>query len=143
MTVKRFHLFRRGFLSRFAAGIPQQLLTARWNNSRNRDSFPFQRGDSSTSCMRCACSSLIQGVSLMSDLPIAGQSTGTYDVDDVAALLKASPRHVRRMADAGRLPPPVHIGRLVRWPKSTIDEWLAAGAKPVRVATAKGVRRWA
>ena len=62
----------------------------------------------------------------------AGPSTGTYDVDDIATLLKASTRHVRRLADSGAMPRPIHIGRLVRWQKSTIDEWIAKGCPSCR-----------
>uniref|UniRef100_A0A7C2K129 DNA-binding protein n=1 Tax=Schlesneria paludicola TaxID=360056 RepID=A0A7C2K129_9PLAN len=71
----------------------------------------------------------------MSDLPAAGPPTGTYDVDDVAALLKSSARHVRRLSDAGRMPLPLKIGRLVRWRQSDIDGWIADGCKPVRTVT--------
>lgn len=53
--------------------------------------------------------------------------TGTYDVSDVAALLQASERHVWRLLDAGRLPPCMRLGRLVRWPRKTIDEWISSG----------------
>lgn len=63
----------------------------------------------------------------MPTVSTAGLSTGTYDVDDIAMLLKASTRHVRRLADSGAMPRPIHIGRLVRWQKSTIDEWIAKG----------------
>jgi predicted DNA-binding transcriptional regulator AlpA len=36
------------------------------------------------------------------------------DVRAVATLLDCSPRHVYRLADAGRMPAPVRIGALVR-----------------------------
>ncbi len=61
------------------------------------------------------------------------------DVDGLGDLLRCSPRSVRRLADAGRLPPPVKLGALVRWRRAEIDEWLAAGCPPVRVA--KGGRQ--
>ena len=59
-----------------------------------------------------------------------GQSTTEsvlLAVDDVAALLAASPRIIRRMADAGQMPSPVRLNSLVRWRRSDIDDWLAAG----------------
>jgi excisionase family DNA binding protein len=56
------------------------------------------------------------------------------DVRAVAALLGCSPRHVYRLSDAGRMPPPVRIGALVRWRRSDIDAWLGEGCKPVRQA---------
>ena len=62
---------------------------------------------------------------------------GTYDVDDIAALLNCSSRHVRRMGDSGAMPRPLHIGRLVRWRKSDIDGWLADGCPNCRRATAR------
>ncbi len=37
------------------------------------------------------------------------------DVRAVARLLGCSPRHVYRLADSGRMPPPLRIGVLVRW----------------------------
>ena len=67
----------------------------------------------------------------------AGPSTGTYDVGDVSDLLKSSTRHVRRLADSGALPRPVHIGRLVRWRKAEVDAWLAAGCPRVRAVTSR------
>jgi excisionase family DNA binding protein len=54
------------------------------------------------------------------------------DVRAVAALLDCSPRHIYRLADAGRMPAPVRIGSLVRWRRQDLDEWLAGGCKPVR-----------
>jgi excisionase family DNA binding protein len=56
------------------------------------------------------------------------------DVAAVAALLDCSPRHVYRLADAGRMPAPVRLGALVRWRRQDLDAWLAAGCKPVRQA---------
>jgi excisionase family DNA binding protein len=56
------------------------------------------------------------------------------DVRAVAQLLACSPRHVYRLSDAGRMPPPVKIGALVRWPRQTVEEWIKTGCKPVRQA---------
>jgi excisionase family DNA binding protein len=55
----------------------------------------------------------------------AGRRLG--DVQAVAQKLDCSPRHVYRMADAGRMPGPLHLGALVRWDLDTVDEWIAAG----------------
>lgn len=60
------------------------------------------------------------------------------DVRDVAALLRCSPRHVRRLADAGRMPAPVKLGALLRFRRDMITSWLADGCKPVRTVTTKG-----
>jgi len=60
------------------------------------------------------------------------------DVKSVADLLGCSPRHVYRMADAGRMPRPVKLGALVRWrrctgdPATGIEDWIAAGCPSCR-----------
>ena len=76
----------------------------------------------------------------MLTVPNAGLSTGMIDVDAVAELLGCSPRHVRRMADSGAMPRPIHLGRLVRWRKADVDQWLAAGCPACRPAPKGGVR---
>lgn len=59
-------------------------------------------------------------------------------VDDVAALLACSSRHVYRLVDRGRMPRPVKLGALIRWPRSTgnsrtgILDWIAAGCPDCR-----------
>ena len=60
-------------------------------------------------------------------------------VDDVAAMLAVSPRHVYRQCDAGRLPHPVRIGAAVRWKRADVLAWLDAGCP--RMRTAKGGAR--
>jgi excisionase family DNA binding protein len=56
------------------------------------------------------------------------------DVRAVAEWLNCSTRHVYRLADARRMPAPVRLGALVRWNRKAIEDWLAAGCKPVRQA---------
>ncbi len=46
---------------------------------------------------------------------------------DLAALLGASERHIRRMDAGGQLPAPLSLGRLRRWSLQEIRDWLAAG----------------
>lgn len=53
------------------------------------------------------------------------------DVNAVAALLGASSRTVRRLADWGRMPRPVSLGRMVRWQRSVIEEWIRQGCPKV------------
>ena len=48
-------------------------------------------------------------------------------VDGVAKMLACSPRSIYRLADAGRIPPPVRIGGLVRWPRTMLEQWIADG----------------
>ncbi len=51
-------------------------------------------------------------------------------VRDLAARLQCSPRKVRGLLSAGKLPTPVRVGRSVRWLASEIDGWLRAGCPP-------------
>lgn len=53
------------------------------------------------------------------------------DVNAVAALIGASSRTVRRLADWGRMPRPVSLGRMVRWQRSVIEEWIRDGCPRV------------
>jgi len=43
------------------------------------------------------------------------------DVQCVAGIYDCSPRHIYRMADAGKIPRPVKLGSLVRWRLRTGD----------------------
>ena len=61
------------------------------------------------------------------------------DVRAVAEKLDCSPRHIYRLADAGRMPAPVRLGSLVRWDLDEIDRWIAAGCPAVR--NVKGATR--
>ena len=54
------------------------------------------------------------------------------DVRAVAKLLDCSPRHVYRLADSGRMPPPVKLGQLVRWGRAGLEGWIASGCPSVR-----------
>jgi predicted DNA-binding transcriptional regulator AlpA len=54
------------------------------------------------------------------------------DCRAVAALLACSARHWLRLVDSGRAPPPLRLGTLVRWPRSVIDDWIAAGCPAFR-----------
>ena len=54
------------------------------------------------------------------------------DVKIVAQLLSCSTRHVYRLVGASRMPPPVKLGALVRWPRRTILDWISSGCRPWR-----------
>jgi excisionase family DNA binding protein len=56
------------------------------------------------------------------------------DARGVAALLGCSTRHVFRLCDMGRMPAPVRIGRLTRWPRSSIEHWIRDGCPAERRA---------
>ena len=47
---------------------------------------------------------------------------------EVASLLGVSRAHVWRLNAARKLPEPIRLGRAVRWSRSEIESWLAAGA---------------
>lgn len=49
------------------------------------------------------------------------------DIASVAAILNVSKRMVWQMRDAGRIPKPVKVGRLVRWRRSDIETWIEQG----------------
>lgn len=65
-------------------------------------------------------------------------SAALLDVERVAAVCGCSTRHVRRLADAGRMPSPIKLGALLRWRKAEIDEWITGGCRPVRTVTKGG-----
>jgi len=46
---------------------------------------------------------------------------------DVAKLLQCSDKHVQNLRNQGRIPAPVKLGTLVRWPRQAIEAWIAAG----------------
>jgi excisionase family DNA binding protein len=52
---------------------------------------------------------------------------GLVGIDEVSHLLQCSPRHVRRLAEAGQMPQPLRVGGLVRWRRSEIEDWISAG----------------
>ena len=52
----------------------------------------------------------------------------TYTVADLAALLQCSERHVHRLNDSRAIPGMIRVGRLVRFSKKLVDEWLLKGA---------------
>ncbi len=54
--------------------------------------------------------------------------------EQVAELLQCSERHVYRLSDSNRLPRPVRLGALVRWPRRAILEWIDSGCPAQRSA---------
>lgn len=49
------------------------------------------------------------------------------DVKTIAKLLSISERMVWRLKDAGHMPQPVKVGRLVRWRRKDIEQWVEHG----------------
>ncbi len=62
----------------------------------------------------------------------AGTMPEFLNVDGVGEILAVSPRHVRRMADEGKMPAPVRLGACVRWPRRTIEKWITDGCPSCR-----------
>ena len=52
------------------------------------------------------------------------------DVRGVASEMSVSIAHVRRLAAAGLMPPPVKLGRILRWRRAAISAWIASGCPP-------------
>jgi excisionase family DNA binding protein len=78
--------------------------------------------------------------SVEADTLADGRGREMVTADEIATLyLVCSTRHVRRMADSGRMPKPVKLGSLIRWPRAVIEQWIADGCPHVRNAN-KGAR---
>jgi excisionase family DNA binding protein len=56
-----------------------------------------------------------------------GVPRSMMSVGDVADDIGCSTRHIRRLADSGRMPRPIRLGSLVRWPRTSIQQWIADG----------------
>jgi excisionase family DNA binding protein len=54
------------------------------------------------------------------------------DVRAVAQMLNCSTVHVRRLADAGRMPRPLRVGTLLRWRKLDVETWISSGCPSCR-----------
>lgn len=64
--------------------------------------------------------------------PRPAADAALLDVRGVGKLLGCSPRHVYRLADAGKMPTPVRLGALVRWRRDSLLEWIGNGCPVVR-----------
>lgn len=53
-------------------------------------------------------------------------------VDDLSRELKVSQRHIWALVAAGRFPQPQRLGRSVRWPKKTVEQFVEAGMDMVK-----------
>jgi excisionase family DNA binding protein len=52
------------------------------------------------------------------------------NVDKVATMLDCSTRHIYRLEEKGQMPSAVRLGACVRWPRATIEKWIAEGCQP-------------
>lgn len=70
-----------------------------------------------------------------------GRGRAMLSVEEIANdYLGCSVRHVRRLADSGRMPRPIKLGSLTRWPRSVIERWIEDGCPNVRNASKAGKR---
>lgn len=64
---------------------------------------------------------------------IDGPDTGPSEapamltVHDVARMLNCSARTIYRLTDAGKMPQPIKLNALVRWPREVLERWISAG----------------
>lgn len=49
-----------------------------------------------------------------------------FGLDEVRVMLGLSRRTVERFAQDGRLPPPVRVGKLLKWRRADLDAWVAS-----------------
>ncbi|NOT01130.1 MAG: helix-turn-helix domain-containing protein [Phycisphaerales bacterium] len=66
------------------------------------------------------------------EIQTQGAMPDWFDEADLAHRYKCSKRHVRRQADAGRMPWGRKFGHLRRWSRREIEEWEADGCPAVR-----------
>jgi excisionase family DNA binding protein len=62
----------------------------------------------------------------------SGAQPAMLTVHDVARMLNCSTRTIYRLCDSGRMPRPVKLNALVRWPREVIERWIAGGCPDVR-----------
>ncbi len=62
----------------------------------------------------------------------SGETPAMLTVHDVARMLNCSARTIYRLTDSGRMPQPVKLGTLVRWPKAIVELWIAEGCPAAR-----------
>jgi predicted DNA-binding transcriptional regulator AlpA len=67
----------------------------------------------------------------------SSQEPGWYSVEDLMVRYQCSERHIFRLADAGRMPWGVKLGRLRRWNVTDIQKWEEGGCRPVRAVRRK------
>lgn len=58
----------------------------------------------------------------------ASEESALLSADQAAELLAISVRHLHKLNVSERLPRPLRLGRAVRWRRSELLAWLAAGA---------------
>lgn len=62
----------------------------------------------------------------------ATATASLISIRQVAEILGCSTRHIQRLADGGKMPKPIRLGSLLRWPRQVIEEWVASGCPTCR-----------
>lgn len=72
-------------------------------------------------------------------MAVRGKVEGAFlwGLEEVASVLGISPAHVRRLADAGKLPRPIKLGRAVRWRVRDIEGFVESGRPATSTRRAK------
>lgn len=65
-------------------------------------------------------------------------STAKFLTDKLCGVrYEISSRHWRRLVDSGRAPQPTRFGGATRWSVAALEEWEAAGCRPIRSVSAR------
>lgn len=59
------------------------------------------------------------------------RQTLLLNVNEVGAEVGLSSRTIWNLRNAGKIPPPIRIGRAIRWKRSDIEQWIAQGCPDV------------
>lgn len=62
------------------------------------------------------------------------EKAALLDIRQTARLCGFSEKHVRRLSSSGRMPPPIRLGRVVRWSRNELLDWIAEGCPHHRQA---------
>jgi prophage regulatory protein len=74
--------------------------------------------------------------------PLEGTNTTPLllTAEQVAHLIQISPRTLWRLVSSKQIVGPMKIGGATRWPRSAVEQWIAAGC-PAMTARENGTRR--
>lgn len=59
-------------------------------------------------------------------------------IAEFAERIRRSRRSIEKDVEAGRVPPPIRVGRSVRWRLSDIEQWIAMGCPPREPSSGEG-----
>lgn len=56
------------------------------------------------------------------------------DIHQVALYLAISERHVHRLSNDAKMPPPIKLGNSIRWSRQELMTWVNGGCQPLEGA---------